>query len=53
MKLELGLQQAHYSKIVNEEQFIVGALVRLLRLEEQDELKQKLAGNYLGIVGTG
>lgn len=52
MKSELGLQRVHYSKIVNEEQF-VGALVRLLQLEEQDDLKRKLAGNSLGIVGTG
>lgn len=52
MKLEFGLQRVHYSKIVNEEEF-VGALVRLLQLEEQDELKRKFAGNSLGIVGTG
>lgn len=52
MQLEFGLARVHCSKIVNVDQF-VGALVRLLQLEEQEELKRKLAGNSLGIIGTG
>jgi Domain of unknown function (DUF4461) len=52
VKCEFGLQQVQYSKIVHDEEF-VGALMRLVRLEEHEELKRKFTGNSLGIVGTG
>jgi hypothetical protein len=52
VKWEFGLQQIQYSKFVSDEEF-VEALIRLVRLEEREELKQKFTGNSLGIVSTG
>lgn len=52
VKLELGLQQIQHSKIVSDEEF-VEALMRLVRLDEREEMQRKFTGNSLGIVGTG
>jgi hypothetical protein len=52
IRREFGLQRVQHSKIVKVEQF-VEALVRLVQLEQHEELKRSLAGNSLDIVGTG
>jgi len=49
---ELGLQKVYHTKLVRSEQ-IMECLVRLLAMEQRDQLKRNLAGNSLGIAGSG
>lgn len=49
---ELGLQKVYHTKLVKSEQ-IMECLVRLLAMEQRDQLKRNLAGNSLGIASSG
>jgi hypothetical protein len=49
---ELGLQKVYHTKLVQTDE-IVKCLVRLLAMDGRDRLKRNLAGNSLGIVGSG
>ena len=49
---ELGLQKVYHTRLVRSEQ-IVECLARLLAMKQREQLKQNLAGNSLGIAGSG
>jgi uncharacterized protein (DUF1786 family) len=49
---ELGLQKVYNTKLVQSDQ-ITECLLRLLAMEQRDQLKRNLGGNSLGIAGSG
>ena len=49
---ELGLQKVYHTKLVRTEQ-VLECVTRLLEMDEKDQLKRNLAGNSLGIAGSG
>jgi hypothetical protein len=49
---ELGLQKVYQTKLVRADE-VMDCLVRLLAMDQREQIKRSLAGNSLGIAGRG